>query len=223
MRLYVKHCPVSAPERHIFLEEHLKSRGFTDVVWITGYSKTHPFVMWLHNRLGNQLNLPAVSGLVKHYESLEHFVRDPTINEAIFCDDDAVFIKEWKDKLQIPIGIPFLNICVGTNFEILPDGKLRNLRNNGGCEAAWMTKDFARILLQNVDGRSASDQVTFGILISLDLPLLCSPVAQQTSILNPKTSTLNLTQTNWREFLTNFKRTGLVYSELWKEYGGPRD
>ena len=196
MRLYVKHCPVSAPERHIFLEEHLKSRGFTDVVWITGYSKTHPFVMWLHNRLGN---------------------------EAIFCDDDAVFIKEWKDKLQIPIGIPFLNICVGTNFEILPDGKLRNLRNNGGCEAAWMTKDFARILLQNVDGRSASDQVTFGILISLDLPLLCSPVAQQTSILNPKTSTLNLTQTNWREFLTNFKRTGLVYSELWKEYGGPRD
>ena len=221
MRLYVKHCPVSCPERRQVLEEHLASRGFTDVRWITGYPVSHPFVQWLHSRLDKELSISCISGLVKQLEASKDFLEDPTVDSALFCDDDAVFIKDWKEKMQLPEGVPFVNMSVGVNFDIFPDGRLRQMGNNGGCEVVWMNKDFARMVLENVDARSGIDHVYFALIRSMGYPLLCSPIAQQTSLLEPKSSSLSPSNTKqtWLEYINNFKRTGLVYSELWKESG----
>lgn len=225
MRLYVKHCPLACPERKTLLEHHLKDRGFIDVVWVTGYSTSHPFVQWLHKRLGKHINLAGISGLVKSLESLQMFVDDPTVNSAMFCDDDVVFIKDWKEKLKLPEGLPFINASVGVNFYILPDGRLRELNNNGGCEVAWMTKDFARFVLNNVDARSGLDHVFFAMMILLGFPLICSPVAQQTSILLPKKPSIEECEPaeKWFEFIKNFKPTGLNYLALWNESGYSRE
>jgi hypothetical protein len=160
---------------------------------------------------------------VKNLEACKHLIEDPTIDSAFICDDDAVFIKDWKEKMQLPQGIPFINMSVGTNFHILPDGKLRQLSNNGGCEVLWLNKEFARVVLDNVDGRAGMDHVFFALIRDMGYPLLCSPVAQQTSILVPNTSIISndtscSPKQTWIEYINNFKRTGLVYSELWNEY-----
>jgi hypothetical protein len=156
-------------------------------------------------------------------EACKDLIEDNTVDSAFFCDDDAVFIKDWKERMQIPQGFPFVNMCVGTNFHILPDGKLRQLNNNGGCEVVWMDKRFARVVLDNVDARAGIDHVYFALIRDLGYPLLCSPIAQQTSILEPKKSSLInepecVAKETWLEYINNFKRTGLVYSELWDEY-----
>jgi hypothetical protein len=161
-------------------------------------------------------------------EGLQHFVNDPTVTEALFCDDDVVFIRDWKTKFKTYPGIPFINASVGVNFSILPDGELRQLNNNGGCEAVWMTKPFAQFILNNVDARGGLDHVYFGLVRHAGLPLLCSPVAQQTSLLHSKRGRLPNTgeyqpELPWHEFVNSFKPTGLVYSELWNESGIARD
>jgi hypothetical protein len=223
MRLYVKHCPEACPERRPLLEQHLKERGFTDVHWVTEFSVNNPFVPWVFTRLGKRLSLAGVSGLVGTLEALQRFVDDPTINSAMFCDDDVVFIKDWEQKLNIPPGIPFINASVGVNFHILPDGCLQQLGNNGGCEVAWMTKDFARVVLDNVDVRSGLDHVFFALLRMFNIPLLCSPVAQQTSILLPKKPVIEHVEKpheeTWSDFLIHFKPTGIKYLDLWNESG----
>ena len=73
-KLYVLHCPVSCGHRRPVLEEHLKTRGFTDVEWITDYSTEHPYVKWLHSRLGGTTSLAHISGIVKGYEMFRRVV-----------------------------------------------------------------------------------------------------------------------------------------------------
>jgi hypothetical protein len=221
MRLYVKHCPLNCADRRPILEQHLKDRGLTDVKWITGYPADHPFVQWLYVRLDKYCPPTLISGIVKSFVALEDFVNDPTIDSALFCDDDVVFIKDWKEKMQIPVGIPFVNMSIGVNFNILPDGRPRQLQNNGGCELVWLTKDFARFILKNVDSRESMDHVIFAMVRFLGFPLVCSPIAQQTSLLTKKSSLdHNLKNTgDWIDYVLNFKPTGLDYTELWNESG----
>ena len=222
MRLYVKHCPVTCAERRPILEQHLKDRGFTDVKWITGYPADHPFVQWLYLDLEKYCNTSLISGLVKSFEAFEDLVNDPTIDSAMFCDDDAVFIKDWETKMQIPEGFPFVNMSVGVNFHIIPDGRIQEINNNGGCEVVWLTKDFARFMLQNVDSRQGGDIVKHAMVRFLGFPLVCSPIAQQTSILAPKSSTLKHDSKNtedWKDYILNFKPTGLSYEELCNRSG----
>jgi len=228
MRIYVKHCPTACPERRPILERHLKERGFTDVHWITGYPVNHPFVQWLHRRLGAHLSPSCISGLVKNLESCKALVEDPTVDSAFFCDDDAVFIKDWRTKFQLQPRLPFINASIGVNFHVFPDGVLRQMNNNGGCEVVWFNKDFARVVLQNVDARAGIDHVYFALVRALGFPLLCSPIAQQTSILQPKASSLENSSKYqppepWFEYVSNFKPTGLDYSALWNESKIPRD
>jgi hypothetical protein len=75
MRVYVKHCPNSCPQRRKLIEDHLTSRGFTDVKWITDYPRNHPFVVWLHRRLGKELSSSNISGVVKQLEACKDLVR----------------------------------------------------------------------------------------------------------------------------------------------------
>ena len=228
MRLYVKHCPIACPDRRRVLEEYLTARGFTDVKWVTKYPVSHPFVQWLHARLGKHLSPSCISGLVKHLEACLDLVNDPTVDSAILCDDDVVFLKDWKEKLQIPQGAPFVNVSVGVNYQVYPDGQLRQLNNNGGCEAVWMTKEFARVVLRNVDARAGIDHVYFALVRALGFPLLCSPIAQQTSSLEPRKSSLEISEKYqpprpWYEYVSDFKPTRLDYVSLWNESQIPRD
>ena len=74
-------------------------------------------------------------------------------------------------------------MSVGVNFWIVPNGKPRVIGNNGGCELVYITREFAQIILDNVDTRQTIDVVIHGLVLHVGFPLVCVPVAQQTSLL----------------------------------------
>ena len=232
VRLYVTHSEEWSPERRPILEQNLKSRGFTDVVWVTSYPATHPFVKWLYVRTGKHLNTSRISGLVKHLEAMRMFTEDPAFGPqdgAMFCDNDALFIKDWQKGIdKIPKGFPYVNLSVGVNFHFLPDGQPREImENNGGSEAYWLTKDFAKFALQHVDARMGGDHVFCGMMKLLGYPVMCIPIAQQTSIITDNRSAKIEEETipfdDWKHFVHNFKPTGLSYEALRNESGLARE
>ncbi len=218
--MYVKHCPVTCGHRREPLEKHFSERGIHDVTWITGFPADDPYVQWFQKRLDIKSGVRFTSGLVKTYESLKMFVESGKPS-AIFVDDDVVFIKNW-DKYPLP-PLPFVNLSVGVNFSIIPDGNLRGIGNNGGCEAVYMTREFAQLLLDNVDARQTIDIVIHAMVNYSGFPLACVPVAQQTSLLEPATSsfigdTSREELTHWINFVNDFKPTGVRYEDLYNEY-----
>jgi hypothetical protein len=219
-RLYICHCPIACGDRRPVLEEHLKKRGFDDVRWITDYSVEHPFVKWLHKRLGETTRLAHISGLVKNLEMFRDVARDTTSETEFWqCNDDVVFIKNWD--VVIPKKLEYVNLSVGVSFHIIPDGKPRILGNNGGAEVFYFSRKFARLVLNNVDTRQTIDIIIHGLLNSIGHPLVCIPVAHQTSILEPKQSTLAIDEKlpPWIPFVEQFKPTGIKYEDLRNESG----
>lgn len=211
--MYVKHCPISCPERREKVEKHLCSRGVTDLIWMTDFPKDHPFVTWLHDRLEVQSGPAFTSGLVKTLEAFRHLVHSGE-KAAFFVDDDVVLVKHWN-KVPIP-NFPFVNMSVGVNFNMLPDGIPRYVHNNGGCEMIYVTREFAQLILDNVDARQTIDIVYHALVMYSNFPLVCVPVAQQTSLLEPKNSSLGASgiSHNWIHYIRNFKPTGIRYEDL---------
>ena len=219
-KLYVLHCPVSCGHRRKPLEEHLKKRGFDDVEWITDYAADHPYVKWLHKRLGGTTSLAHISGLVKALEMFHTVLHDKTPNKWFWKgDDDIVFIKKWN--VPIPDDLIYVNMSVGVNFHIFPNAKPQLIGNNGGSEVYCFTREFAKLFLDNVDTRQSGDIIIHGLLRHIGHPLACIPVAQQTSLLEPKNSSLvfDQTLTPWVQFVQNFKPTGVRYEDLRNESG----
>ena len=215
--LYIKHCPETCQSRRESLEKHLATRNVKNQIWMTDFSKHHPYVIWLHNKLDVKTNIAFTSGLVKTLETLRTFVQSNE-KSAFFADDDVVLIKNWN-SFQIP-DIPYVNMSVGVNFSMLPDGKPRVIGNNGGCELIYMTREFAQYMLDNDDVRQTIDIVIHGLVRHAGFPLVCVPVAQQTSLLEPKNSSLGSSgMSNWIQFVQNFKPTGVRYEELRNESG----
>jgi hypothetical protein len=134
-------------------------------------------------------------------------------------DDDIVFIKNWN--VQVPDNLMYVNMSVGVNFHILPDAKPQYIGNNGGAEVFCFTREFAQLMLDNIDTRQTFDIVIHGLLRHMGHPLVCIPVAQQTSLLEPKQSTLKFdeTLTPWVQFVQNFKPTCIKYEDLRNESG----
>lgn len=216
--MYIKHCPVTCPQRREPLAKHLASRSVNNQIWITEFSKHDPYVIWLHNKLGVDTHIGFTSGLVKTMEALRHFVQSGE-KSAFFVDDDVVLIKNWNMH-PIP-DLPYVNMSIGVNFSLLPDGKPRIIGNNGGCEMVYMTREFAQMVLNNVDARQTIDIVIHGLVNYLKFPLVCVPVAQQTSLLEPKSSSLGSSEIkqSWIDFVKNFKPTGVRYEDLRNESG----
>jgi hypothetical protein len=219
-KLYILHCPVACGDRRPVLEEHLKKRGFTDVEWITDYSADHPYVQWVHKRLGGKGSPSNISGVVKGMEIFRRVTRDKSPDKWFWKgDDDVVFIKDWN--VPLPEQLIYVNMSVGVNFHILPDAKPQYIGNNGGAEVFCFTRELAQLFLDNVDIRQSGDIIIHGLLKHIGHPLVCIPVAQQTSLLEPKKSTLVFDQTlvPWIEFVKNFKPTGIKYEDLRNESG----
>jgi hypothetical protein len=202
------------------LEEHLKKRGFTDVEWITDYAADHPYVKWIHERLGSKGSPAHISGFVKGMEMYRKVLRDKGPDKWFWKgDDDIVFIKNWN--VPLPNELIYVNMSVGVNFHVLPDAEPQYIGNNGGAEVFCFTREFAQIMLDNVDTRQSGDVIIHGLLHHIGHPLVCIPVAQQTSLLEPKNSTLQLdeTLTPWIPFVEQFKPTGIKYEDLRNESG----
>jgi hypothetical protein len=224
--IFVKHCPNLAPERKVFLEEHIRERvPIKDVRWLEDYNHDHPFVEWLNAKYSLPYGPKLTSNFVKTLMMMKHMV-DENIESVIHIDDDVCFHRDWVKYFEsIPDetrDIGFLNLGTSPFFNLKPQlGQLYQLPNNGGCECTWWTLDVVKNFLQNLNLEEASDIIVFGFMVSIKKPMLNMPLCHQTSDL-VKMSTLDhdtRKSSNWAAYVQNYGNLPKVsFNTLLEEY-----
>jgi hypothetical protein len=225
--VFVLHCPKLNPERKEFLEKHLQERvPIRDVRWCEDYNHDHLFVEWLRHTQKLPYGHKITSGLVKFLDIFKTMV-DEDISSSIILNDDAMFHRDWLrifDSITLPESLLFVNL--GTAL-FIPDlvpqmEKCYVIHNNGGCEGVYVTKQFAKLFLENLNMNYTIDIMFHGFLMSIGHPLLCIPVCYQTSIIEKNTSLDHDSRTDgphWQKFVQGYgQTTKLDYFELLKDF-----
>ena len=122
--IFVKHCPNLAPERKLFLEEHLKERvPIKNVRWFEDYNHDHPFVEWLNAKYNLPYGPKLTSNFVKTLMMMKQMV-DENIESALHIDDDVTFHKDWVKYFESisdeTKDIGFLNLGTSPFFNLKP-------------------------------------------------------------------------------------------------------
>lgn len=208
------------PERRKRLETHLADVGIQDVQWVTDFPKDHPFVEWIHDFHAENVSHGALSGFVKLCEILEMGLKTGD-SHFMISDDDVVFIKDWKKHLD-NLNLGFINIiALGVNFHVLPDGLTKFTGNVGGMECIIVSKEFATFFLNNIDFKQAADIVISAMMVHHNVPLVITPICQQTSFLENKSS-LDHSSTkyekDWTTFVSTYRPTGLSYQQMKNDF-----
>lgn len=210
--IFVKHCPNLAPERKVFLEQHLKERvPIKDVRWMEDYNHDHIFVQWLNTKYKIPYGLKLTSNIVKTLMMMKQMV-DENIESAIHIDDDVCFHQDWVKYFEsIPDEtekVGFLNLGTSPFFNVKPQMKeLYQLPNNGGCECTWWSLNMVRDFLKDLNFEEATDIILFGFMVSNKKPMLNMPLCHQTSDL-VRVSTLDhetRKPSNWVAYVQNYK------------------
>ena len=210
--IFVKHCPNLAPERRVFLEQHLEERvPIKDVRWVVDYNHDNPFVEWLNAKYNLPYGPKLTSNFVKTCFMLKQMV-DENIETAFHIDDDVCFHKDWVKYFEsIPNDlekIGFLNLGTSPFFNLGPKmGEVYQLPNNGGCECTWWTLDVAKNFLQSLDFGEATDIVFHGFMWASKKPMLNMPLCHQTSNV-VRVSTLDhetRKSSNWVAYVQNYE------------------
>src|SRR6056300_1039990 len=210
--VFVKHCPNLAPERKVFLEEHLKERvPIKDVRWVEDYNHDDLFVQWLNAKYNLPYGPILTSNFVKNLMIFKQMV-DENIECALSIDDDVTFHKDWVKYFgSIPDEVEknnFINLGTSPFFNLKPQlGEVYQLPNNGGCECLWVSKDFANGILNDLNMEEAIDIVFHGFMMAQRKQILNMPLCHQTSDLE-KVSTLDhdtRKSSNWIAYVHNYK------------------
>ena len=210
--IFVKHCRNLAPERGVFLEQHLEERvPIKDVRWMVDYNHDNPFVEWLNAKYNLPYGPKLTSNFVKTCFMLKQMV-DDNIESALLIDDDVCFHKDWVKYFEsIPDDLEkvgFLNLGTSPFFNLRPKmGEVYQLPNNGGCECTWWTLDMARNFLLNVNPNEAIDIIFHGFMRASKKPILNMPLCHQTSDV-VRVSTLDhetRESSNWMAYVQNYE------------------
>src|SRR5210317_326721 len=224
--IFVKHCPNLAPERRVFLEQHLEERvPIKDVRWMVDYNHDNPFVEWLNAKYNLPYGPQLTSNFVKTCFMLKQMV-DDNIESALLIDDDVCFHKDWVKYFEsIPDDLKkvgFLNLGTSPFFNLQPKmGEVYQLPNNGGCECTWWTLETARNFLQTINLEEASDIIVFGFMRASKKPMLNVPLCHQTSDL-VRMSTLDhetRKSSNWMAYVQNYENLPKVdFNKLLEDF-----
>ena len=216
---FVKHCPKLSPERKVFLEGHLKERlPKIDIRWVEDYNHDDLFVQWINAKLNLPYGPKLTSNFVKSIFMMKQMI-DENIECAFHIDDDAVFYRDWEKILNsIPEEIEqigYINMGTSQFFNLPPKlGEVYQLPNNGGGEVCWVSGDFAKSFLNDLNMDEAPDIVVHGMLNSNKRPILNVPIAHQTSMIERISSVDHDTRkpSNWLAYVHNY--TGLPKIDL---------
>ena len=210
---FIKHCPNLSPERKVFLEEHLKERvHIQDVRWIEDYNHDHLFVQWLNVKLNLPYGPKLTSNFVKTIMSMKQML-DEDIECAFHIDDDAVFHKDWDKILEsIPEEVEnngYINMGTSRFYNLPPKiGHMYQIPINGGSEVSWVSIDFARSFLENLNMNEAIDIVFHGVLLSTNKRVFNIPIAHQTSDIECQSTVDHESRknSNWEAYVQNYKK-----------------
>lgn len=189
--------------------------------WVTDWDREDLFVRWLKWYTQCPLSPNQLSCSLKHIWCLRDMIESGH-QEAIVLEDDVVFETDWLKKFESvtkPKNILFLKL--GSIFADIPyDNKIHHIGNPGGTEALWITNEFARITLNNLNFNQSVDIFYGALLYNINHPLLCIPVCSQTSVHTQNTSIgENKSEINWLEYIKNFNKfKRYSFENLWSEF-----
>jgi len=229
MKYYVIHYP-KRPERKINLRAQFVERGISpdDVTWVEGLNKDDHFTKWVKVRTKSPMPLGQMASAVKQYWIMRDIV-DQNIEEAIIFEDDVVLDPEF-DKLDpstFPRDVGLLRLGAGVHVlessfrvNVKPDAvQTIAINNPGGCEAFWVSKQFADEYSSQANFDYSIDMAQHGFLMSKGRPLMLRYVAHQTSIGVGGDSTTGQCTGDWRKYVETFGTlTKYNFQDLVEEY-----
>ena len=200
----------------------LREPRLKDATWITDYDREEFICDFFQHYTKSPLCKSYMSLQLKHFFALKDMV-DNNIDQAILFEDDVVFRKGWYEDFQnltIPDGIDYISLG---NFKCIPyEKKLIQFLNNGGTEATWVTKKYAKGFLENCTFVTGLDTSAYGYLTSIGKPLMYFPACNQTSLLEQTGFDEHQQVTplpDWRDVVSNYRRFPLFnFFECVKEF-----
>lgn len=136
------------------------------------------------------------------------------------ADDDVVFPKDWKERVEKIQLRPINMICLGVNYHVHPDSGYTVTGNVGGMECMIVHRDFAKFIVNNIDFSQAIDIVISGMMVYHGIPLAITPICQQTSLIECSTTTGApcVYPKNWIEYVQTYRPSGFTFSSLLDEF-----
>jgi hypothetical protein len=204
MKFYVIHYSKNT-DRRAQLEKQLKDFDIVDVEWITEYDKEDPIIEKIKKITNSPLSLAMISCSMKHYIAMEKMVKED-IPEAVILEDDVVFLEEFRSaQMYHPCGLLRLGPGVGILEKNQPRPSSENIyviNNPGGSEATWMSKEFAKVAVNNANFDNTIDIIQCAVLGHFFKQNMRTMITcYQTSLLVP---TENPETESWGEFCKNF-------------------
>jgi hypothetical protein len=229
MKYYVIHYP-KRPERKQNLRVQFVEHGISldDVTWIEGLNKDDHFTKWVKVKTKSPMPLGQMASAVKQYWIMRDIV-DRGLDDAIIFEDDVVLDSEF-DKLDVstfPRDVGLLRLGAGVHVlessfrvNVKPDAvQTIAINNPGGCEAFWVSKEFADEYSSQANFDYSIDMAQHGFLMSKGKPLLLRYVAHQTSIGVGGDSTTGQCTGDWRKYVETFGTlTKYTFKDLVDEY-----
>jgi hypothetical protein len=209
MKYFVIHYP-KKPGRKTLLIRQFEKFGIdlNDVTWIEGLNKDDHFISWMKKRTASPMPLGQISSSVKQYTIMQKIV-DENIPEAIIFEDDVIIHPEFADvDPRIECGFLRLGIGVGILEPNCPKASATEtyvIQNPGGCEAFWVSNDFAKSFMSKANFDYSIDMTQMGHLHHvLGHPMFCRYVCHQTSLGNSSDSSTGACPGNWQEYCRNY-------------------
>jgi hypothetical protein len=200
MKVYIiHHAPLV--ERRVILESELKRVGLDDVEWVTTFPPEHPLIQKVRDLTGTRIPNGYISINLKHYDAMSRMVRD-NIPEALIFEDDVIF-SEFFDVSKIPREFSYVKLGKGVDDMGLTLGdKPIIIGNNGGAEACYMKRLFARDFIENIDIMWTIETEEHAYLFNNQIPLVCVPMCYQkfiSSVSEPKDYGIT-----WVQYIRNY-------------------
>lgn len=202
MKTYIIHYS-KTPERKRDLLNDPNFKVLDDVTWIDWYDGEDLFCHWLKDVTKSEISTNLISNSVKHYEAFRLMVENE-VSEAFIFEDDVVFRDGWLDhfnKSGLRGSVPFCKLdCL---HSIPFENRVFEVGNPGGSEARYVTLEFAKAILKEVDFSYSPDIMHGAFLMKYRIPMLLYPICGQTSIIESKTSHSQPANTKtWREYIS---------------------
>lgn len=186
MRVFVIHYPKCVERKQSLLKQFQEFD--IEAEWVEHWNKEDPFVSKVKEYTKSPLPLGHLSAFLKRLWVYQKMI-DEDIKEAIIFEDDVVLSPEFKNFKTGPSQLDYLRLGIGiqVNLEKLERtcAKLYRLINPGGGEAVWVTQNFAKKFLDDLNFDYAHDIVEYGFLGGA---IYGYPLCHQTSLLDEQTS-----------------------------------
>lgn len=221
MKLFVRNTSLDRKKR---IEEHFTKQGifeYFDVEFVRDFTIDDPFVKWVYKCVAPHIDIRELSGFIKTCEIYKRMIEND-IEYAVLCDDDVVFVNDWKRYFDGKNWGLMDIICIGVNFQLKPGTDYSITNNAGGSECIVASKAFAKFFLDNIEFGHGIDIVYGAMLMYHKIPIGATPICHQTSILECKHDHNGYNNTKfkhgWVTFTNTYKPSGLKYELLKEEF-----